>query len=60
LPTLHGGGAAHDLYKQLESWMRTNGARWSRLGVVEGNRRAERFWWPRPWEAAPFPSILRW
>ena len=24
--------------------MRTGGARWSRLGVAEGNARAERFW----------------
>jgi ribosomal protein S18 acetylase RimI-like enzyme len=24
--------------------MRDNGARWLRLGVVEGNTRAERFW----------------
>jgi hypothetical protein len=24
--------------------MRGNGARWTRLGVVEGNARAERFW----------------
>lgn len=41
---LHGGGAAHHLYGALESWMRGNGARWTRLGVVEGNARAERFW----------------
>jgi RimJ/RimL family protein N-acetyltransferase len=41
---LWGGGAASDMYGHLESWMRSNGARWSRLGVVEGNARAERFW----------------
>ena len=42
--TLHGTGAAQSLYASLESWMRGGGARWSRLGVVEGNSRAERFW----------------
>jgi GNAT superfamily N-acetyltransferase len=42
--SLHGTGTAQTLYAQLESWMRTRGARWLRLGVVEGNRRAERFW----------------
>ena len=42
--SLHGTGAAQTLYAELESWMRTRGARWVRLGVVEGNRRAERFW----------------
>ena len=41
---LHGGGAAYRLYDDLETWMRCRGARWSRLGVVEGNVRAERFW----------------
>jgi GNAT superfamily N-acetyltransferase len=42
--SLHGSGAAHALYQRLESWMRARGARWIRLGVVEGNGRAERFW----------------
>jgi predicted N-acetyltransferase YhbS len=42
--SLHGNGTAHELYRGLESWMRANGARWLRLGVVDGNRRAERFW----------------
>jgi len=42
--TLHGRGVAQILYEHLESWMRENGARWLRLGVVEGNLRAERFW----------------
>jgi GNAT superfamily N-acetyltransferase len=41
---LHGTGAAEHLYRQLESWMRERGALWSRLGVVAGNGRAERFW----------------
>jgi GNAT superfamily N-acetyltransferase len=41
---LHGNGTAHKLYGSLESWMRAQGCRWSRLGVVEGNARAERFW----------------
>jgi GNAT superfamily N-acetyltransferase len=40
----HGSGVAQILYAQLESWMRGNGALWLRLGVVEGNVRAERFW----------------
>ena len=42
--SLHGSGAAQDMYACLESWMRGQGARWSRLGVVQGNLRAERFW----------------
>jgi len=41
---LHGGGAAHEIYEGLEQWMRSHGAHWSRLGVVVGNTRAERFW----------------
>jgi GNAT superfamily N-acetyltransferase len=41
---LHGRGAAHGIYNDLEDWMREGGARWLRLGVVEGNARAERFW----------------
>lgn len=41
---LHGSGVAHALYAHLEAWMRTQGARWLRLGVVRGNARAERFW----------------
>jgi len=40
----HGGGDALVLYRNLESWARCNGAQWFRLGVVEGNVRAERFW----------------
>jgi GNAT superfamily N-acetyltransferase len=42
--SLRGSGAARSLYYALESWMRGSGARWLRLGVVEGNARAERFW----------------
>jgi GNAT superfamily N-acetyltransferase len=42
--SLHGGGAALTLYDALEGWMRGEGAHWSRLGVVEGNARAARFW----------------
>jgi len=41
---LHGSGKAREIYDALESWMRANGACWSRLGVVHGNLRAERFW----------------
>ena len=41
---LHGSGRAREIYDALESWMRNSGARWSRLGVVQGNLRAERFW----------------
>ena len=40
----HGGGDALVLYRNLESWARRNGAQWFRLGVVQGNVRAERFW----------------
>ena len=42
--SLHGTGAALTLYDTLERWMRANGAAWIRLGVVEGNLKAERFW----------------
>jgi len=41
---LHGGGAAQALYEALEAWMRGRGARWVRLGVIRGSRRAEGFW----------------
>ena len=40
----HGTGLAAEAYGALEAWARGNGARWMRLGVVEGNARAERFW----------------
>ena len=42
--SLHGTGAASALYDALERWMAANGAAWIRLGVVEGNVKAERFW----------------
>ena len=41
---LHGSGAAARLYRLLELWMVEQGARWLRLGVVQGSARAERFW----------------
>ena len=41
---LHGSGVAHFLYRRLERWMIDQGARWLRLGVVQGNVKAERFW----------------
>ncbi len=41
---LHGTGTARAIYDKLEAWMGAGGARWSRLGVVVGNTRAERFW----------------
>ena len=40
----HGQGRAQALYDELEGWARGGGAQWLRLGVVEGNVRAERFW----------------
>jgi GNAT superfamily N-acetyltransferase len=39
---LHGTGRTW--YDALESWLRQQGCTWIRLGVVEGNARAERFW----------------
>lgn len=42
--SLHGSPAAREIYAELERWMRRHGAAWVRLGVVVGNRRAERFW----------------
>jgi len=41
---LHGRGAAHEIMEGLERWTREKGGEWSRLGVVVGNERAERFW----------------
>ena len=32
------------MYGQLEAWLAGRGAHWIRLGVVDGNARAERFW----------------
>jgi len=42
--TRHGGGDAQRLHDGLERWAAGHGARWLRLGVVQGNARAERFW----------------
>jgi RimJ/RimL family protein N-acetyltransferase len=42
--SLHGTGIAKAIHQQLELWMHAHGAEWIRLGVVEGNARAERFW----------------
>ena len=41
---LHGSGAAAAYYRGLERWVREQGASWLRLGVIEGNQPAERFW----------------
>jgi hypothetical protein len=41
---LHGSGASARSYRCLEEWMRAQGARWIRLGVVKGSAKAERFW----------------
>lgn len=40
----HGSGDAQTLYQTLETWAAKNSAQWLRLGVVQGNTRAERFW----------------
>jgi GNAT superfamily N-acetyltransferase len=40
----HGNGDAQRLHDGLEQWARDHGAQWLRLGVVQGNQRAERFW----------------
>jgi len=37
-------GDAQVLNEGLEDWARANGAKWLRLGVVQGNVRAERYW----------------
>lgn len=42
--TRHGTGDAQALYASLEEWAFRNGARWMRLGVVQGHARAESFW----------------
>jgi len=39
-----GSGFAAEVYASYEAWAIDNGARWLRLGVVEGNRRGHRFW----------------
>lgn len=40
----HGTGQAAQLYAGLQGWAVRQGARWMRLGVVQGRVRAERFW----------------
>jgi GNAT superfamily N-acetyltransferase len=40
----HGNGDARRLHDGLEQWAAAQGAQWLRLGVVQGNARAERFW----------------
>lgn len=40
----HGTGDAQTIYRGIETWAIDNGAHWLRLGVVQGNARAERFW----------------
>jgi GNAT superfamily N-acetyltransferase len=40
----HGTGDAQRLNQSLEAWAQRGGAKWLRLGVVQGNTRAERFW----------------
>jgi GNAT superfamily N-acetyltransferase len=41
---LHGTGTAQLWYGALESWLRSQGCQWIRLGVAQGNTPAERFW----------------
>lgn len=41
---LHGSGAAAEIFAAFEGFVRSHGASWLRLGVVDGNARAERFW----------------
>lgn len=40
----HGNGDARRLHDAIERWALGHGAQWLRLGVVQGNARAERFW----------------
>ena len=40
---LQGRGVASEFYAAMEAWVRGQGAQWLRLGVVEGNLRAQRF-----------------
>lgn len=40
----HGTGDAQRLHQSLRDWATAQGAAWLRLGVVQGNTRAERFW----------------
>ena len=40
----HGTGDARAMHDALVHWFSLQGVQWVRLGVVEGNLRAERFW----------------
>lgn len=40
----HGSGVAKAIHDAMAHWFSLQGAQWMRLGVVEGNVRAERFW----------------
>jgi GNAT superfamily N-acetyltransferase len=40
----HGSGDAQAIYRGLETWAIDHGGHWLRLGVVQGNARAEHFW----------------
>jgi GNAT superfamily N-acetyltransferase len=40
----HGSGLAAEVLAVLQTWVRSQGAQWLRLGVVVGNLRAQRFW----------------
>ncbi len=40
----HGSGDAQALHRGLDRWAMSEGAAWLRLGGVQGNARAERFW----------------
>jgi GNAT superfamily N-acetyltransferase len=40
----HGNGEARRLHDGIQQWAEAHGAAWLRLGVVQGNARAERFW----------------
>lgn len=46
----HGTGDAQALHESLEHWDRSGGARWMRLGVVQGHAGAEAFWLRRGYE----------
>jgi RimJ/RimL family protein N-acetyltransferase len=41
---LHGQGLAAEAFAALQAWAQQQGARWLRLGVVQANLRARRFW----------------
>lgn len=41
---LHGSGVAQAAYQALENWLRNQGMHSLRLGVIQGNVRAQHFW----------------